>query len=69
MTPEQQQALAAHLDAIAAILYEDSRSVEMTDLESIELQVRHQMQQHVGPALGSFLSAKSLKPKPEKSAD
>jgi hypothetical protein len=68
MTPEQEQALAAHLEAIAAILYADSDPATMGNLEAIELQVRQQIHQHVSPQLGRFLSAKLPKPQPEKSA-
>lgn len=68
MTPEQAQALAGHLEAIATILYADSDAATMRDLEAIELRVRQQIQQHVSPELGRFLSAKLPKPQPEKSA-
>ena len=68
MTPNQQEALAAHLNAIAQILYEDSDPTAMTNLEAIELTVRQQIQQHVSPELGRFLSAKLPKPAREKSA-
>jgi hypothetical protein len=57
MTPEQTARLQPHLDAIAEILYEDSDPASMQTLEAIEQQVRHQIQAHVGPELGRFLSA------------
>jgi hypothetical protein len=56
MTLEQEQALKAHLKAIAQILYDDSDPEEMKTLEGIELTVRQQIQAHVSPELGSFLS-------------
>jgi hypothetical protein len=59
MTPEQEQALKAHLKAIAQILYDDSNPEAMQTLEGIELTVRQQIQTHVSPELGSFLSKRS----------
>ena len=58
MTPEQEQALKTHLKAIAQILYDDSDQKAMETLEGIELTVRQQVQAHVSPDLGSFLSKK-----------
>ena len=58
MTPEQEQALKTHLKAIAQILYDDSDLKAMETLEGIELTVRQQVQAHVSPDLGSFLSKK-----------
>jgi hypothetical protein len=66
MTPEQQQALQDHLQAIAQILYEDSDPTALQTLEELELTLRQQIQTHVSPALGSFLSARQLEPKPVK---
>ena len=57
MTPEQKAQLQPHLDAIAKILYEDSDPASMQTLEAIELRVREQLQAHVSPELGRFLSA------------
>lgn len=57
MTPEQKARLQPHLDAIAKILYEDSDPSSMQTLEDIELRVREQIQSHVSPELGRFLSA------------
>ncbi|MFM2432419.1 MAG: hypothetical protein RLZZ511_3633 [Cyanobacteriota bacterium] len=68
MTPEQEQALAAHLEAIATILYADSDPATLPNLEAIELRVRQEIQQHVSPELGRFLSAKLPKPARAKSA-
>ena len=56
MTPEQQQALKEHLQAIAKILYDDSDLTTMQTLEGIEMSLRQQIQTHVSPKLGVFLS-------------
>lgn len=56
MTPEQQQALQEHIQAIAKILYEDTPPEQLTSLAEIEEAVRSQMQKHVMPEVGFFLS-------------
>ncbi len=56
MTPEQEQALKGHLQAIAQILYDQSDPTAMKTLEGIELTIRDQIHKHVSPELGSFLS-------------
>lgn len=58
MTSDQEQALNAHLEAIAQILYDESDSTAITTLEGIELTLKDQIQTHVSPQLGLFLSAK-----------
>jgi hypothetical protein len=63
MTPEQDQALKTHLQAIAQILYDDSDPTTMKTLEGIEMTLRQQIQTHVSPELGSFLSKRLQKPK------
>lgn len=55
MQPAQEQALKAHLQAIAKILYDDSAPDAMQTLEGIEMTVRQKIQAHVSPALGNFL--------------
>jgi hypothetical protein len=55
MKPEQEQALKAHLQAIAQILYDDSDPNTMQTLEGIEMTLRQKIQAHVSPALGIFL--------------
>jgi hypothetical protein len=55
MNPDQEQALKAHLQAIAKILYDDSDLDTMQTLEGIEMTVRQKIQQHVSPELGVFL--------------
>ncbi len=44
MTPEQEQALKVHLQAIAKILDDESDPEAMKTLEGIELTVRQQVQ-------------------------
>ncbi len=56
MTPDKEQALTAHLEAIAQILYDESDPEAMKTLEGIEVTVRQQIQAHVSPELGRFLS-------------
>jgi hypothetical protein len=68
MTPEQKAQLQPHLDAIAKILYEDSDPASMQTLEDIELRVREQIQAHVSPELGHFLSAQLAARRPAKPA-
>ena len=58
MTPEQEQALKTHLEAIAQILYSNSDLEGMQTLEGIELTIREKIQAHVSPELGRFLSAR-----------
>lgn len=62
MTPEQEQALQVHLKAIARILYDDTPAAELTSLSGIEQAVRRQMQQHVMPEVGIFLSQQQPTP-------
>ena len=56
MTPEQQQALQEHIQAIAKILYNDTPPEQLTNLAGIEQAVQSQMQKHVMPEVGFFLS-------------
>ena len=59
MTPEQEQALSKHIKAIAKILYEDTEEnapEQLTSLAGIEAVVRSQMQKHLMPEVGVFLS-------------
>lgn len=68
MTPEQEQALQEHIKAIAQILYDDTPAEALTSLSGIEQAVRQQMQQHVMPEVGVFLSPQPA-PLPEATAD
>lgn len=56
MTEEQNQLLIEHQSAIALILYENTPVEELTSLGKIEEVVRTQMQEHVMPTVGVFLS-------------
>jgi hypothetical protein len=56
MTPEQERALQEHIQAIAKILYDDTPPEELKTLAGIEQAVRSQMQRHVMPQVGVFLS-------------
>lgn len=68
MTPEQRVALKAHVREIAKILHEDAKEKGMPveSLGEIEQTVRQQLQTHVSPELGLFLSMKVLGPILEK---
>lgn len=58
MTPQKQAELQQHLDAIAAILYQEANPNELTTLEGIEKSVRSLALEHVLPQLGIFLSTR-----------
>ncbi len=68
MNPEKEQALKAHLEAIAQILYDESDPQGMKTLEGIEVTVRQQIQAHVSRELGHFLSERSAVHKQANSA-
>ena len=59
MTESEKNEIRDHVQAIAAILYKDSKSREpekLTSLEGIEIAVREQMQLCVSKDIGIFLS-------------
>lgn len=56
MTPEQEQSLQNHIQAIAQLLYEDTPPEQLKTLGGIEQAVRDQMQKYVMPEVGIFLS-------------
>ena len=58
MTPDDRQQLNSHVRAIAQILHSDAQAKDlpMASLEDIEQTVRTQLQAHVSPGLGNFLS-------------
>lgn len=71
MTPEQKRQLKAHTDAIAAILLADAKAQHperLETLEGIELTVRQQIQEHVSPEIGVFLSSMVAAPQRENPA-
>ena len=59
MTPENAIALEAHVQAIAAILYEETPPEKLNTLAEIEQTVRQQVLKHVSPEIGVFLSERS----------
>lgn len=59
MTPEEKQELDQHVQAIAKLLYKDADRSRMTNLGEIEVVIREQLQEHVSPQLGVFLSRAS----------
>lgn len=64
MTPEKQAQMDAHVKAIAELLHAEATAQEMpmATLGEIEQTVRQQMQTHVSPGIGNFLS-KQIMPK------
>ena len=56
MTPEKEQVMNQHIQAIAKILYEDTQPEKLTTLAGIEKAVRQQMMTQVMPKIGVFLS-------------
>ena len=56
MTEEENQLLFEYARGIAKILYKNAPSEELTSLGKIEEVVRSQMQEHVMPNVGIFLS-------------
>lgn len=66
MSPEEQQELNTCIHRIAELLHQDAQSqkLPMNDLAQIEQTVRQQLQTHVSPELGLFLSTKLAHPNP-----
>ena len=60
MTPAEKAQLDEHVQAIAKLLYADADKSKMTNLGQIEARIRAQLQEHVSPQLGIFLSQKLL---------
>lgn len=58
MTPEQREQIQHHVSALAQILYDDAeaKGMSMGSMGEIEQAVRAQLQSHVSPDLGIFLS-------------
>ena len=55
MTPEEAKQVQAHIRALAAILYKNTPTSELTNLETIEKNVRRQVLEHVSPNIALFL--------------
>lgn len=56
MTPEEDKELQTHVEAIAAILYQNTNPLELKTLAGIEQSVRQQVLNHISPQIGIFLS-------------
>jgi hypothetical protein len=54
MTPEKQQELNQHLQAIAKILYAEAEPENLDNLEGIEKTIRTQTLEYITPQLGFF---------------
>jgi hypothetical protein len=68
MTPEEKIALDQHVQVIAQILYADADQSQMTNLGQIEAGIRAQLQEHVNPQIGVFLSPQRPGQPPDMSA-
>jgi hypothetical protein len=68
MTPAEKVQLDEHVQAIAKILYADANKSQMTNLGEIEAGIRAQLQEHVSPQLGVFLSQQLQAQMPDTSA-
>jgi hypothetical protein len=55
MTPEKAKELKTYVQAIAAILYEETPQETLNTLEKIEQTVRQKVLKHVSPEIGVFL--------------
>lgn len=58
MTPEKEQKIARHVEALAALLYEEAQPEQVESLAEIEATVREKTLQYITPQLGVFLSEK-----------
>ena len=58
MAPEKEKELAQHLEAIAALLYEETEAEQVESLAKIEATVRAKTLEYITPQLGIFLSEK-----------
>ncbi|MEG3847487.1 hypothetical protein QT972_17340 [Microcoleus sp. herbarium7] len=65
MTPEQQQAIQTHVEAISAILYADCGRESLKTLEDIEFTVKDKVLTHVTPQIGIFRSTQLVGQKQE----
>jgi len=59
MTPEKAKELKTYVQAIAAILYEETPQETLNTLEGIEQTVRQKVLKHVSPEIGVFLFKQS----------
>lgn len=63
MTEEENQLLIEYARGIAKILYKNAPTQELKSLGKIEEVVRSQMQEHIMPEVGGFLSKMSQEKK------
>lgn len=54
MTSKEKYELKKHLKAAAAIIYANTPIDRLQNFESLELELRDQLQEHVQPAFGDF---------------
>jgi len=59
MTPEQQQELNQHIQAIAKILHQEAEAEKIQTLEGIETTIREQTLKYITPKLGFFFVTKT----------
>lgn len=59
MTPEQQQELNQHIQAIAKILHQEAEAEKIQTLEGIETTIREQTLKYITPKLGFFFCHKN----------
>jgi len=64
MTPEEQRELTICVNRISELLHQDaqSQSLPMNTLAELESTVRQQLQAHVSPQMGLFLSTQLARP-------
>ncbi|MEO1125468.1 MAG: hypothetical protein AAFX95_15425 [Cyanobacteria bacterium J06639_16] len=67
MDAQKQERLKACLQEVAEILYDESEPAAIQDLEGIEKTIRGHLLEHVGPALGHFLSVRLPTPSGDES--
>jgi len=60
MDADKQAQLQSHVQAISALLYEETNPEELKTLSNIEQVVRNQVLEHVSPEIGNFLSKTAL---------
>ena len=58
MTPEDEKELKRHIDAIADILYKQTKPEQLKSLSQIEETVRKQTLEYISPQIGFFSSQK-----------
>ena len=58
MTPEDEKELKGHINAIANILYKQTRPEQLKTLSKIEETVRKQTLEYISPQIGFFSSQK-----------